>query len=122
MILTLMSWAAGSADGIADAPLAPPSAARGKTLFVQLTPESTGIRTENRYDDPRMKGELFQEFQTGSIGTGVAIGDYDGDGRPDIFVVSKTESCRLFRNLGGWKFEDVTETARVGDQGAAARI
>jgi len=52
MIFTPMSWAAGSAGGIADAPLVPPSAARGKTLFVQLTPESTGIRTENRYDDP----------------------------------------------------------------------
>ena len=122
MIFTPISRAAGSAGGIADAPLAPPSASRGKTLFVQLTPESTGIRTENRYDDPRMRGELFQEFQTGSIGTGVAIGDYDGDGRPDIFVVSKTGSCRLFRNLGGWKFEDVTETAGVGDHGAAAMI
>jgi hypothetical protein len=117
-----ISRAAGSAGGLAEAPLAPPSAARGRTLFVQLPPESTGIRTENRYDDPRMKGKLFQEFQTGSIGTGVAIGDYDGDGRPDLFVVSKTETCRLFRNLGGWKFEDVTETAGVGDQGAAAMV
>ena len=68
-----------------------------------------------------MWGELYQEFETGSIGTGVAIGDYDGDGRPDIFVVSKTESCRLFRNLGDCKFEDVTEKAGVGDHGAAAR-
>jgi enediyne biosynthesis protein E4 len=122
MVIALMSRAAGSAGSIADEPLAPQFAARDRTLFVQLTPESTGVRTENRYDDPRMRGELFQEFQTGSIGTGVAIGDYDGDGRPDIFVVSKTGSCRLFRNLGGWKFEDVTEKAGVGDHGAAALV
>ena len=122
MIFAPEPWAAGAAGGITAVPLAPPAVARGKTLFVQLAPESTGIRTENRYDDPRMKGELFQEFQTGSIGTGVAIGDYDGDGRPDIFVVSKTGSCRLFRNLGGWKLEDVTEKAGVGDHGAAAKI
>jgi len=41
---------------------------------------------------------------------------------PDIFVVSKTESCRLFRNLGNFKFEDVTEKAGVGDHGADAMI
>src|SRR5690606_10042636 len=47
--------------------------------------------------------------------TGVTIGDYDGDGRPDVFVVSKTETSRLFRNLGGWKFEDVTERAGLAE-------
>jgi hypothetical protein len=83
-------------------------------MFVQLPAEETGVRTENNYDDPRMWGDLYQEFEGGSIGTGVAIGDYDGDGRPDIFVVSKTAGCRLFRNLGGYRFEDVTEKAGVG--------
>jgi hypothetical protein len=61
-----------------------------------------------------MWSSLYQEFEGGSIGTGVAIGDYDGDGRPDIFVVTKNHGCRLFRNLGGYKFEDVTEKAGVG--------
>ena len=61
-----------------------------------------------------MWGDLNHEFEVGAIGTGVAIGDYDGDGRPDIYVVSKTEGCRLFRNLGGYKFEDVTQKAGVG--------
>ncbi|HVU18384.1 MAG TPA: VCBS repeat-containing protein [Candidatus Didemnitutus sp.] len=103
-------------------PLAPRSGPRGKTMLVEMPPEATGIHTTNNYDDPRMWGALAHEFEVGAIGTGVAIGDYDGDGRPDIFVVSKTESCRLFRNLGSFKFEDVTEKAGVADHGDAARI
>jgi hypothetical protein len=102
------------AGGISGKPLAAHPFARGKTMFVQLSPDQTGVRAENPYDDPRMWGELYQEFEGGSIGTGVAIGDYDGDGRPDIFVVTKTHGCRLFRNLGGYRFEDVTEKAGVG--------
>ncbi len=100
--------------GLSEAPLAPRSSPRGRTLFTMLRPEDTGVRTVNAYDDPRIWGERFHEFSTGSIGTGVAIGDYDGDGRPDLFVVSKMEGCRLFRNLGGYRFEDVTEKAGVG--------
>jgi hypothetical protein len=83
-------------------------------MFVRLKPEDTGVRVDNPYDDPRMWGDLFHEFEVGAIGTGVAIGDYDGDGRPDLFVVTKTKGCRLFRNLGNFKFEDVTEKAGVG--------
>jgi hypothetical protein len=122
LFVGLAARAADAAGSITEKPLAPHTFPRGKTMFVQLAPEATGVRTENRYADPRMRGELYQEFETSSIGTGVTIGDYDGDGRPDIFVVSKTESCHLFRNLGGWKFEDVTEKAGVGDKGAAAII
>jgi enediyne biosynthesis protein E4 len=105
---------ADDAPGLASQPLAPRPFPQGKTMYVELPAEATGVRTDNKYDDPRMKGDLYQEFETSSVGTGVAIGDYDGDGLPDIFVVSKTGGCRLFRNLGGYKFEDVTEKAGVG--------
>jgi hypothetical protein len=114
--------APGSAGSIAEQPLAPRIGRRGATMFKVLSPQETGVVTENPYDDPRMWGALNYEIENGSFGTGVAIGDYDGDGRPDIFVVSKTRSCRLFRNLGNWKFEDVTEKAGVGDKGEAAGI
>jgi len=102
--------------------LNPHSGPRGKTMFTTLSPEYTGVRTENQYADPHMRGDLFQQYNGGSVGTGVTIGDFDNDGKPDIFVVSKTESCRLFRNLGNFKFEDVTEKAGIGDKGDAARI
>ena len=113
---------AGPRGAIAEEPLRPRLGRRGSTMFRLLSARETGVVTENRYDDPGMWGERYSDFEVGSIGTGVAIGDFDGDGRPDIFVVSRTESCRLFRNLGDWKFEDVTERAGVGDKGADARV
>ncbi len=111
-----------AAEGIEAKAFANRSGPQGATLFARLAPEETGVRTTNHYADPRMWNELYHEFEIGAIGTGVAIGDYDGDGRPDVFVVSKTETCRLFRNLGSWKFEDVTEKAGVLDQGPAAAV
>ena len=118
----LPGWAAEPAVGLTEQILAPRSGPRGATMFTELPSQQTGVVTTNDYSDPKMWGELNHELEVGSFGTGVAIGDYDGDGRPDIFVVSKTESCQLFRNLGGWKFEDVTDKAGVGDKGDAARV
>ena len=121
LLVAVVTAARGEA-GITGRPLAVRSSPRGATMFTQLAPEETGVRTTNDYADPRMWNQLYHEFELGPIGTGVAIGDFDGDGRPDIFVVSKTESCRLFRNLGNFKFEDVTDKAGVGDKGEAAQI
>ncbi len=111
-----------AADDLTEKALTPPHSASGPTLFSVVPPQRSGIVTENRYDDPRIWGDRYREFAVGEIGTGVAIGDYDGDDRPDVFVVSKTESCRLFRNRGDFRFEDVTDQAGIGDPGAAARI
>jgi hypothetical protein len=45
-------------------------------------------------------------------GSGVAAGDIDGDGWCDLFFAGLAGGSRLYRNLGGWRFEDVTK--RVG--------
>jgi len=107
-------WAGEMTGGIVEQPLTSRSGPPGTTMFTELSSAQTGVVTENGYDDPRMWGEFYPQFAFGSMGTGIAIGDYDGDGRPDVFVVSKTGGCRLFRNLGGYKFEDVTEKAGIG--------
>ena len=58
-----------------------------------------------------------------SGGSGVALFDYDGDGLLDIYLVTAAELTpareriphrnALYRNLGGWKFEDVSKQAGV---------
>ncbi|HEY0006152.1 MAG TPA: CRTAC1 family protein [Pyrinomonadaceae bacterium] len=58
---------------------------------------------------------------------GVAILDYDGDGLPDIYLVNgstvpamqgkeKAPRAALYRNLGNWKFADVTDKAGVANE------
>ena len=46
-------------------------------------------------------------------GSGVALGDYDGDGLPDIFACGIDSGSRLYRNLGNWKFADQTAAAEL---------
>lgn len=48
-------------------------------------------------------------------GCGVAVGDYDNDGREDVFM-SGVGQCRLFHNMGGGRFEDVTSAAGLSSQ------
>jgi enediyne biosynthesis protein E4 len=45
-----------------------------------------------------------------SYAMGAAVGDYDGDGRDDLFVTGWRDQ-RLYRNLGGGTFEDATRRA-----------
>jgi hypothetical protein len=52
----------------------------------------------------------------GGYGMGVAVGDYNGDGLPDIYVTQYGRNI-LYRNNGNGTFTDVTEQAGVGLSG-----
>jgi cytochrome oxidase Cu insertion factor (SCO1/SenC/PrrC family) len=47
-------------------------------------------------------------------GTAIAVADVDGDGKPDLYFVNQIGKNALYRNLGGGRFEDITESAGVG--------
>lgn len=47
-------------------------------------------------------------------GIGIAVGDYDNDGRPDVYITA-LEGDRLFHNEGKGKFRDVTKAAGIAN-------
>ncbi|MCY3592019.1 MAG: FG-GAP-like repeat-containing protein [Acidobacteria bacterium] len=53
-------------------------------------------------------------IESSGYGMGVAAGDFDGDGRVDLYITNLGPN-RLWRNLGGGRFEDVTAAAEADD-------
>src|SRR5688572_7081591 len=78
-----------------------PSAPPG---FSRVLPDQSGIRFSN-----------VLSFQRKSVnpnlmnGSGVALGDYDDDGLCDLYLCDLSGTNKLYRNLGNWRFKDVTE-------------
>ncbi|MGH7698944.1 MAG: VCBS repeat-containing protein, partial [Gemmatimonadales bacterium] len=81
-------------------------------LFELLPPERTGITVVNQLPEaPEFNIINYLNYYNGG---GVAAGDVDGDGRPDLYFTSNLGPDRLYRNLGDYRFEDITERAGVG--------
>ena len=86
----------------------------GKTGFTLLPPATTGITFTNFI--------AVERHLTNQIllnGSGVAAGDIDGDGWCDLYFCSTEGRNALYRNLGNWKFEDITAKAGVALPGPA---
>jgi hypothetical protein len=78
-----------------------------KTLF-QLVDDS-GIDFENKVTDTKLDNSfLFRNFYNGA---GVAIGDINNDGLPDVFLTSNMGDNKLYLNKGNLKFEDISQKA-----------
>jgi hypothetical protein len=76
--------------------------------FTRMSPSRTGVRFINR-----VPAEVMYENRNLAHGTGVALGDVDGDGRPDLYFPSTLGTNALYRNRGNWRFEDISQSAGV---------
>src|ERR1700682_238803 len=80
--------------------------------FIHLPQSKTHIDFENNLpDDPKLSILSYIYYYNGG---GVAIGDINQDGLPDIYFTANTRGHnRLYLNKGNFEFEDITEQAGV---------
>ncbi len=81
------------------------------TLFNLLSPEKTGIHFVNKIVN--QKDFNIFKYRNFYNGGGVAIGDINNDGLPDIYLTGNMEANKLYLNKGNLTFEDISATAGV---------
>src|SRR5258705_13436670 len=85
----------------------------GPPLFEAVGGATTGITFANTApEDSAVNIVNYLYYYNGG---GVAAGDIDGDGLVDLYFTSNLGSNRLYRNLGNFRFADVTARAGVAD-------
>ena len=103
--------------------LLPCPSARSETSILLRDVPSTTTGITFRHTD----GSSGRRYIVETVASGLATFDYDNDERIDIYFLNGAplpgmEAAtpprnRLYRNLGGWKFVDVTQKAGLGDVG-----
>ena len=84
-------------------------------IKLQLVPTSeTNIHFINKINDEGRINIFTWHFIYN--GAGVAVGDINNDGKPDIFFCGNQVPDKLYLNKGDFEFEDITEHAGIGKQ------
>jgi hypothetical protein len=97
--------------GITRTALPPPRGGDGPR-FRRLDPASSGLQFTNEL-------RKHNSYQYLTNGAGLAVGDYDRDGLPDLYLVGQDNQNRLFRQVAPLQFVDVTASAGNVDGGQA---
>ncbi|MFH5885419.1 FG-GAP-like repeat-containing protein [Halalkalibaculum sp. DA3122] len=87
-------------------------AEEGQPGFRQLSSSDTNIDFTNR-----LTLEEIGENRHLMNGSGVAAGDIDGDGLVDLYFSALNGPNRLYKNMGGMEFRDITDQAGVAHEG-----
>ena len=81
-------------------------------LFTSLSSSETNIKFENKLEKKKLFNILYYLYYYN--GGGVATGDINNDGLPDIYFSANSKgNNKLYLNKGNFKFEDITEKAGV---------
>jgi hypothetical protein len=107
-VASAMQWTQGA--GFRSAEISP--AGSEKDGFTLLGAAQTRIDFTNHLSDAKAA-----ENQIRLNGSGVALGDIDGDGLCDIYLCRLEGSNALYRNLGHWRFEEVASSGGAGCDG-----
>ena len=84
----------------------------GKTGFKKLNSEKIGINFKNHLPDSLIiKNRILLD------GSGVATGDINNDGRPDIYFCQLDGPNKLYENMGNMHFKDITDSAGIAQKG-----
>ncbi len=84
--------------------------------FKLLDWRQTGVAFTNALSEAEGAGN-----RTLYNGSGVAAGDFDGDGLPDLVFAKIQGGVELYKNLGGWHFSNVTQQAGLGAMNLPSR-
>jgi enediyne biosynthesis protein E4 len=85
---------------------------KNKTLFTEILPAQSHIDFRNDIKEDENYNILTYEYLYN--GGGVAVGDINNDGLPDIMLTGNMVPNKLYLNKGNFQFEDITEKAGIG--------
>ena len=100
-------------------PLLPARAVTGgSSMFQQVPGDESGI---GHVYDLDLAHPLKRLYSSAWACSGVMVGDFNGDGRPDLFFTSTHGENLLYLNRGDWRFDEVGAAAGItGGEGFAA--